>query len=105
MSRVRRISPNDSGGYFDDVRIEGELDGSTYRSLKQGRLKIVSPADLVGERDPGYLPDVPGGRGKVKFERCPGCGGMVTMPCVLCTLNRSPHVTRITKPRRQNAKA
>jgi hypothetical protein len=39
----------------------------------------------------GKRPDYPGGAGPSDFlplprppQRCPGCGGMVRMPCLLC---------------------
>lgn len=88
---------------FNDIRFEGEITQRDIELLRSGRLSTAS--HLSGERDPGFIPDLPNGRKHSKFVRCPGCGGKVVMPCVYCTMMASPHVTRIERPRRKNASA
>ncbi|TWT86265.1 hypothetical protein Mal64_38050 [Pseudobythopirellula maris] len=48
----------------------------TVSALATGKRHVFGREQQAGE-DPSTLPLAPP-------ERCPGCGGMVHMPCVLC---------------------
>jgi hypothetical protein len=52
----------------------------TVNAVARGRRPMYSPRRRPSEN--GFRP--PGGMPR----RCPGCGGMVQMPCLLCYLRR-----------------
>ena len=74
VNEIRRLLTGEGLSYREIVRITGVSRG-TVNAIAQGKRP-----DGLGRRDVSddFLPPVGPPR------RCPGCGGLVLMPCLLC---------------------
>lgn len=51
----------------------------TGRPIRDNRVRLREPSKEIPDEEGYHCSDE-------KFERCPGCGGLVIMPCLLCSL-------------------
>ncbi len=80
IERIRRLL---AGGRMSQREIARSLNVSrgTVGAIAGGRRPDYSQRSACG---PGRIEAPPG-----PTERCPGCGGMVQMPCLACRLRAS----------------
>lgn len=67
------------------------LSRGTVNAIAQG--KRLDPSGRRRPEDAGFTPPI--GR----YVRCPGCGGLAQMPCLLCHLLAARRVTYTARPR------
>ncbi len=59
-----------------------------YSGIKQGRPVVDRHVGLRENKDRKTIKHPCKLDRNEKYERCPGCGGMVILPCLACSLER-----------------